>query len=96
MANQKPDKPGGQKITKAEAEKMTKAYQAKNPGRTRSVLFSADFIRSLVNNPRAETIVLNFGLNEKGEDTIIVSPLDASGQTLDDGDRGQLCPPYCT
>lgn len=95
MANEKPDKPGGQKISKAEAEKMAKAYQSKNPGKTRSVAFSADFVRSLMSNPKAETVVFSFGQNDKGEDTIIISPTDASGQTLDDADRGSPCPPYC-
>jgi hypothetical protein len=95
MANEKPEKPGGQKITKAEAEKMKKAYQSKNPHKTKSVAFSAEFIRDLVNNPQAETVIFSFGENDNGEDTIIISPTDATGLTIDNGDRGSPCPPYC-
>ena len=94
MANGK-HKPGGEKISKAEADKMKKAYESKNPGKTRSVAFSAEFVRSLVNNPKAEAVVLSYAQNDKGEDTIIISPMDATGQALDEGDRGQACPPYC-
>jgi hypothetical protein len=89
------EKPGGQKISKEEAEKMAKAYDGKNPGKTKSVLFSADFVRGLVSDPKAETVKLTFASTEKGDDTIIITPLDATGQAIDQGDRGQLCPPYC-
>jgi hypothetical protein len=95
MANDKPPKPQGEKITKAEAEKMTKAYQARNKDKTRSVAFSADFVRNMVNNPIADIVVLRFAEVDSGEDSIVISTLDASGNTLEDGDRGQLCPPYC-
>jgi len=96
MANEKPGKPGGNKISKAEAENMTKTFRSKNKDKTHSVGYSAEFVRSLVNNPEAETIWFNFAENDKGEHTIIISPTDANGQTLDEGDRGQLCPPYCS
>ncbi|MFZ6011184.1 MAG: hypothetical protein ACOYXT_12630 [Bacteroidota bacterium] len=95
MASQHAEKPGGQNITKAEADKMKKAYRSKNKGKTESVGFSAEFVRSLVNNPQADTIWFSFAENDKGENTIIISSRDMTGQTLLDGDRGQLCPPYC-
>ncbi len=92
MAN---NKPGGEKISKAEAAKMKKAYKDKNKGKTEMVGFSADFIRELVSNPAVDTVWLAFAENDNGENTIIIQTMDAASTTIDDGDRGQLCPPNC-
>lgn len=92
MAN---EKPGGEKISKAEADKMKKTYQDNNKGKTRMVGFSAEFIRGLVNDPSADTVWLAFGENDKGENTVIVTTKTSSNETLADGDRGSPCPPYC-
>ena len=92
MAN---EKPGGEKISKDEADKMKKAYQENNKGKTRMVGFSAAFIRSLVNDPSADTVWLAFGETNNGENTVIVTTKNSNNETLADGDRGQPCPPYC-
>lgn len=99
MAN---EKPGGAKIPKAEANKMRKAYEKNNKGKTQSVLFSADFVRSLINDPSIGTVSIDFAENEKGANTVIIRTIPISGsgvKTLtdegEDGDRGQLCPPNC-
>lgn len=89
-------KPGGGKISKAEADKMKKAFQDKNKGKTRTVTFSAEFVRGLVNNPKAKFVELAFAETETSENTIVITTLDADSQTIDDGDMGQLCPPNCS
>lgn len=89
------EKTGGQRISKDEADKMAKAYDSKNPGKTKSVIFSAEFVRSLISDPSTENVKLTFAQTDKGEDTIVISSLNAKGQPTDQGDRGQLCPPFC-
>lgn len=92
MAN---EKPGGEKISKAEADKMKKKYQEHNKDKTHMVGYSATFIRQLVNDTKADTVWLAFGEDDNGDNTVIVTVVDANNQTLADGDRGQPCPPYC-
>ena len=88
-------KTGGEKISKAEADKMAIAYDRKNPDKTKAVIFSADFVRSLLNDPQIDAVKLTFACSDTGEDTIVITTVNAKGQSIEHGDRGQLCPPYC-
>ncbi|HEY8937492.1 MAG TPA: hypothetical protein VIM65_19840 [Cyclobacteriaceae bacterium] len=93
MENEKHGKP----ISKDEFEKMRKAYQEKNPKKTHAVLFHQESIKRVLDTPGAVGIRIHFGINEDGDDTVMLSASDANGVTLYSSleDRGQLCPPYC-
>lgn len=88
-------KTGGEKISKSEADKMVLAYDRKNANKTKAVIFSADFVRSLVNDRQVDVVKLSFASTDSGDDTIVITTVNAKGQSIEHGDRGQLCPPYC-
>jgi hypothetical protein len=90
------DKPG-KPISKDEFEKMRKAYDSKNPKKTKSVLYSLESVQRVLSTPGVAGLRIFYGIDDDGNDTVMLAPTDATGATMYTTleDRGQLCPPYC-
>jgi hypothetical protein len=90
-------KKAGEKISKDEFEKMRQKFDGKNKGKTRSVLFSKESIKEIIDNPLVEHIEIFFGENDESANTVMVIGTDGKRTMLWDTamDRGMPCPPYC-
>lgn len=86
----------GKKISEQEFDKMKAKYQARNPGKTKSVRFSKAAVQELL-TANVEYLTVYLGEMEDGTTTVMLAGADKNMRLLSDDimDRGQPCPPYC-
>jgi hypothetical protein len=87
----------GEKIPKAEFEKMKNKWEKKNPGKTKFVKFGREILEQLLSDPKADTINIYFGETDDDTLTVMLAKVDASGTVNTDEtvDKGATCPPVC-
>jgi hypothetical protein len=88
------------KITRAEAEEMTKKHRQGSPGggSEKAHMFPRDVFEALLKDPKVRGIRLYHGRNNNNETSMIAVGVDENGDDLLDGDifdRGFPCPPVC-
>ncbi|MFZ6000244.1 MAG: hypothetical protein ACOYW3_07010 [Bacteroidota bacterium] len=85
----------GERINKAEFDKITKKYRDKNPGKTRAVIMErASFERLL--NTKATHFAIYFAENDAGNDTVAIVGMSDNKLMYDTAEnRGGVCPPAC-
>jgi hypothetical protein len=87
------------KITRAEAEEMTKKHRDEGGGKEKAHMFPRDVFEALLKDPKVKGIRLYHGKSKQGEASVIAVGVDENGDDLLDGDifdRGFPCPPFCT
>jgi len=71
-------------MDKAKAKKWVKKYQKENPDApVRGWLYGKDILETLCHYPDSEGIWFFKGLNEDGEERLVMFPADADGNILD-------------
>ena len=79
-----PVKKIGKKMGKKEAKSWVKEYQKQNPdAQVKGWLFGRDIIEQLCSNDKLEGIWFFKGLNEGGEERLVMFPADADGNILE-------------
>ena len=73
----------GKKMDRSKAKQWVKKYQKENPKATRGWLFGDDIINTLLSYDGCEGIWFFKGLNEEGEERLVMFPADADGNVLD-------------
>ncbi|MEQ9466864.1 MAG: hypothetical protein RLN88_05595 [Ekhidna sp.] len=73
----------GKKMDKSKAKQWVKKYQKENPNATRGWLFGDDIINTLLSYDGCEGIWFFKGINEDGEERLILFPADTDGNVLD-------------
>jgi len=91
---------GGQ-ITLAQGAAMTAKYRAENPTGVKARLFGKDCIQALLSQGGGSVckgIRMYFGMNEAGEQEIVMVGVDANGNDLLDlvMDMSYPCPKNCS
>ncbi|SNS45929.1 hypothetical protein SAMN05421640_0236 [Ekhidna lutea] len=73
----------GKKMDKSKARKWVKDYQKKNPNGTHGWLYGSDILEALQNYDGCEGIWFFKGINDDGEERLVLFPADADGNILD-------------
>ena len=74
----------GKKMDKSEAKKWVKKYQKENPdAAVRGWLFGDDIIEELLKYKGCEGIWFFKGLNDEGQEKLVMFPADSKGNILD-------------
>jgi len=100
----------GSAMPQAEAREWIAKYQKQNPDGLHGNLFGADILEKMLADKGCEGIWFFKGINDQGEETLVLLPADNEGNILknparqesgeDDSftggaDSGQACPPDC-
>jgi len=88
----------GQAVTDDQVRAWTKSHAAKNPGKHRGSYFSAEVFKKALETKGAAGIRIMLGMNEKGQQVMILVPTDSVGNTIWGNtafEQGQNCPPVC-
>lgn len=73
----------GKKMDKSKAKKWVKKYQKENPNGTHGWLYGSDILETLQNYSGCEGIWFFKGVNDDGEERLVLFPADADGNILD-------------
>lgn len=73
----------GRKMDKSKAKQWVKKYQKENPNEIRGWLFGDDIINTLLNYDGCEGIWFFKGINDDGDEKLVMFPADADGNVLD-------------
>ena len=73
----------GKNMGKSEAKKWIKRYQKENPNEVRGWLFGDDIIEKLISYDGCEGIWFFKGINDDGEERLVMFPADEDGNILD-------------
>lgn len=68
----------GELVSFAECEAMEERYRQKYPDRKQNFFYSTGFVQQVMSTPDAEFLMLVPGIDEKGEETMMLYPGDAS------------------
>lgn len=97
----------GKKMNDSQAKEWVENYQKKNPKATFGWLYGDDILQTLMKEKGCDGIWFFKGLDEKGEEKLVLFPADSEGNILGDelgskdgggsssANSGQPCPPYC-
>lgn len=101
----------GKKMDKSKAKKWVKDYQKKHPNETFGWLYGDDILQKLMSYEGCEGIWFFKGINDNGEERLVLFPADEDGNILDrkmkslgaaangdlddPADDGDTCPPIC-
>ncbi|HEU4537883.1 MAG TPA: hypothetical protein VFS00_27375 [Polyangiaceae bacterium] len=89
------------------ARRWVDAYVARHPGELRSIYFGRDAFEAAVRRPGAEGVSMRLAINDEGNVTFALVPLDHDGKRLPAAevstgggsffvvDSGLICPPSC-
>ena len=73
----------GKKMQQSKAKKWVKRYQKENPdAAVKGWLFGDDVIEALINNKGCEGIWFFKGINDDGEEKLVMFPADEDGNIL--------------
>ena len=73
----------GKQMDRSKAKKWVKKYQDDNPKATRGWLFGRDVIEKLCSNDSLEGIWFFKGINDDGEEKLVMFPADKKGNILE-------------
>ncbi len=73
----------GKKMDKSQAKKWVKRYQKKNPNTAYGWLFGDDILEKLLKYDGCEGIWFFKGINDDGEEKLVMFPADEKGNILD-------------
>lgn len=99
----------GKKMDKAKVDKWVKKYKKENPNETFGWLYGCDVLNDLLNEHGCEGIWFFKGINDEGQERLVLYPADHEGNILDDkikslgamggkngaADDGKSCPDDC-
>ena len=73
----------GKKMDKSKAKKWVKRYQKENPDSTHGWLYGRDIIEKLCSYDSLEGVWFFKGINDDGQERLVLFPADKDGNILD-------------